>query len=713
MDFIQSLPLAMAHFNIIGYGIAFLAALFETTIAFGYIIPGSTIILFMGALAAKGHFDLGALLFLVAIGAIIGDNINFLIGKKYGSKIFKKGFWFVKPAYFKKGERFFKRHGPKSVFIGRFMFGAKETVSLVAGTFGMKRLSFVAWNAFGAAGWSLLWVLSGYFFAQSLDIAKIWLTRAGFLLAVFFIASILFYFVKIALIKKGRDFFSFLSSLGRSIKQAISQNPEVRKFVGRHEVFFGFLKKRLDKNTFYGLPVTFLSLALLYALALFGGIVEDVINADIIVSADVRAANLLAIFRSAELTKIFLWITLLGKWQVVSIFAFSAILILRLLKKKSYVAPLLLSIVGGGAFAFIGKIIFHRARPDVALYLENSFSFPSGHAAIAVAFYGFLAYCLIKNIKKWEYKVNVLFAALIVILLIGFSRLYLGVHYASDVWGGYLAGAIWLIIAISLSEYLLSKEQENRGAYSNVNVKKRFASFAIVAASIGLYAIFSYNYQMPSPMPSRKADKIIINGAMDIFKTDRLKYTETLLGDSREPLNFIIVAKNGQQLISLFNRAGWVLADNVDIFSAYRIAKASFLKKSYPRAPMAPGFWNSEVHNFGFEKAERSNNPRIRHHARFWKTNYFMKNGESVYVGAASFDSGVRWRATHKINPDIDKEREFLFNDLRKTGMITAAEKLQFVDPKPESNFSGDLFFTDGKLYLLFIKSMRKQEMLP
>jgi len=702
MNFIQLLLPTIEHFHMTGYWIALLAALFETTIGVGLILPGSTIILFMGALAAKGYFDLGDLIWFAAIGAIIGDNINYFIGKKYGLNIFKNGFWFIKPAHFKKGEKFFEKYGSKSVFIGRFIPSIKEVIPLIAGTFGMKRAPFMVWNIFGAIGWSLVWVLPGYFFAQSLDIAKIWLTRAGFLLTILLVVFILLYALKIILIKKGRNFFSLLSSVWQSVKQAIAENQEIQKFTKRHKNFFLFLRKRLDKNNFYGLPLTLLSLALFYVLALFGGIIEDIINSDIIVSMDIRAANLFTIFRNAELTKIFFWITLLGKWQVVLIFAISAMLILWFWEKKSYIAPLMLSIVGSEVFTFIGKIVFRRARPDVAIYPESSFSFPSGHATIAIAFYGFLAYCLIRNIKSWKYKVNIFFISLIAILLIGFSRLYLGVHYVSDVWGGYLSGAIWLIIAISLSEYLLFRKQE-KGAI-RFNARKRLTTAVIVIISMGLYIIFALHYQMPASILPRQTDKITINNSIIIFNTDQLKYTETLLGNKQEPLSFIIAAKNDRQLIDLFGRAGWKLADNINIFSIYRMAKASLLKKSYPQAPMTPDFWNSEVHNFGFEKETGSNNIRARHHARFWKTNYVTENGENIYVGAASFDSGIKWGVTHKINPDIDTEREFLFNDLRKTGMITDTEKKQFVGSKLGSNFSGDPFFTDGKLYLLFVK---------
>jgi len=702
MNFIQSLLPAIEHFHLIGYWIAFFAALLETTIGVGLLISGSTIILFMGALAGKGYFDIGDLLWFVVIGAILGDNINYFIGKKYGSKIFANGFWFIKPTHFKKGEEFLKKHGAKSVFIGRFIPSIKEIIPLIAGTFGMKRLPFMIWNILGAIGWSLVWILPGYFLAQSLDLATIWLTRAGFFLTILIAIFIVFYILKIILIKKGKEFFSFLSSVWQSIKQAIIQNSEVQKFVDRHKILSKFLQKRLNRDSFYGLPLTLLSLALLYALSLFGGIIEDIINSDIIVSADIRVAKLLEIFRNTELTKFFFWITLLGKWQVVLIFTIATVLILWLYKKRSYIIPLSLCITGSEIFTSAGKFIFHRARPDVAIYPENSFSFPSGHATIAIAFYGFLAYMLIKNSRLWKRKINIFFASFILIILIGFSRLYLGVHYVSDVWGGYLAGAIWLIIAIGFSEYFLYKKQ--RGDAPPHNTTKHLVSIGIVLASICFYIVFALNYQMPASIAPTEVKQITISDSLTIFNTNQSKYTETLLGNTQEPLSFIIIAKNDQQLIDLFEQAGWKLADDVNISSVAKLARAALWKESYPKAPMTPDFWNTNVHNFGFEKATDSNNVRTRHHARFWKTNYITENGYVFYVGTASFDSNVKWGVTHQINPDIDTEREFLYSDLQKTGLITNAEKQRFVDPKLGSNFSGDLFFTDGKLYLISIK---------
>ncbi len=702
MDFIRLLLPKIETFHTLGYWIAFLAALLETTIGVGLLIPGSAIVLFMGALAAKGYLDLGDLIWFAAMGAIIGDNINYFIGKKYGSKILFKNFRFIKPNYYKKGEVFFKKHGSKSVFIGRFIPSIKEIIPLIAGIFRMKRTSFMIWNILGAIGWGLFWVLPGYFFAQSLDFVKIWLTRAGFFLAIFISLFIVLYILKIFLIKKGKFILTFLLSVGRSVKQAIIENPEIQKLVKQHKAFFDFLQKRLNRNSFYGLPLTLFSLALLYVLLLFGGIIEDIINSDIIVSADIRIANMIAIFRNPGLTKFFFWITFLGKWQVVMIFTVASILILWLWRKRFYIIPLLLCITGNFFFTYTGKFIFHRARPGVAIYPESSFSFPSGHASIAVALYGFFTYLLIKKLSQWKRKIDTFFIGIVLIMLIGFSRLYLGVHYVSDVWGGYLIGSIWLIIAIGFSEYLSSRNPKNEEIYKKT--RKQIITSFIIVISLSIYIVFSINYQLPPLKQPEKISPITTADPKTIFNIDQLKYTETVLGDPQEPLSFIIATKDDKHLIHLFENSGWILADNITLSTIMRLAYASFGKKSYPKAPMTPDFWNSNVHDFGFEKETDLNNVRTRHHSRFWKTDYITANGYRLYVGTASFDSSMKFGVVHHIDPDIDTEREFLFNDIKKTGMIADFQKHQFVSPKLGSNFSGDPFFTDGKLYLIFLK---------
>ena len=94
---------------------------------------------------------------------------------------------------------------------------------------------------------------------------------------------------------------------------------------------------------------------------------------------------------------------------------------------------------------------------EVGVYTELSWSFPSGHAILAVSLYGFLFYFFWKNLKKQPHKVAALFFCLLIIIAVGFSRLYLGAHYLSDVLAGYLVGMVWLGISIAMVE--IKKEE--------------------------------------------------------------------------------------------------------------------------------------------------------------------------------------------------------------------------------------------------------------
>lgn len=97
------------------------------------------------------------------------------------------------------------------------------------------------------------------------------------------------------------------------------------------------------------------------------------------------------------------------------------------------------------------KIIFMRARPDInPLVIETSYSFPSGHSMISMVFYGYLIYIIYTHKDNIKVKWILITLLSILILLIGISRIYLGVHYASDVIGGFSFGIAYLIIYISI-----------------------------------------------------------------------------------------------------------------------------------------------------------------------------------------------------------------------------------------------------------------------
>jgi len=247
----------------------------------------------------------GDLIWFAVLGAILGDNINYYLGRRYGTKWLGKGFWFLKSNHIEKARHFMDAHGARSVFLGRFIPSVKEVVPFIAGSVKMNKRTFMFWNVLGAVGWGFEWVLAGYIFAQSLNLAELWLSRAGLFLALLLILSATLYFFKWLVIKKGKRFWIITGSLWQTIKEAVRNNEHVVLWMQKHPRSISFLRARLDTTAFSGRPLSILTLAFVYVLALFGGVVEDLITSDPIVAADIRIANLFFVFRTDVLTNIF------------------------------------------------------------------------------------------------------------------------------------------------------------------------------------------------------------------------------------------------------------------------------------------------------------------------------------------------------------------------------------------------------------------------
>lgn len=146
----------------------------------------------------------------------------------------------------------------------------------------------------------------------------------------------------------------------------------------------------------------------------------------------------------------FYGVSLLGSVVLAVILAIA--IVWYFVKKDRWRAALVAAAGGGGTLLnMLLKTIFHRGRPEVASEFVHraSWSFPSGHAMESTVGYGILAYLLIAHVHGTAKRRAFVLATIILVGLIGFSRVYLGVHYMSDVIGGFLAGGVWLLVCIS------------------------------------------------------------------------------------------------------------------------------------------------------------------------------------------------------------------------------------------------------------------------
>ncbi|MBI5370310.1 bifunctional DedA family/phosphatase PAP2 family protein [Candidatus Uhrbacteria bacterium] len=439
--------------GVIGYWILLLITLLESLPLIGVAVPGTVALVLAGFIAVSGPLDLGDLIWFGAIGAIIGDGIAYQFGIHPKTRTF---FLAKLPENIvRRGESFIKNHGGKSVFLGRFIGPIRPFISFLAGMLGMSRRAFYVWDIASGFVWTAAFLILGALFGQAWQNALLWSSRMALSAVILGGAIVVLSLIHRWIYRHGGETGRLLKSLFASIIRAIKNDAEVKKFVQAHPALMKFLHTRLQMKTFTGLPLTLLIFAAIYVAGLYIGLIEDVLRSEPIVNADVRIGNILYFLRDKNLTNLFFHVTQIGEWKLLTLWAVLISIALFLRNKITYVVGLWTTLIGGEIFVFLSKSLLHRARPTgIAVYVEESFSFPSGHAAMSVLFYGFVAYLAWRLLSRRLTKLNSLIAALALMLVIGFSRLYLGVHFLSDVLGGYLIGTLWLIIGIVVTEWM-------------------------------------------------------------------------------------------------------------------------------------------------------------------------------------------------------------------------------------------------------------------
>jgi undecaprenyl-diphosphatase len=173
-----------------------------------------------------------------------------------------------------------------------------------------------------------------------------------------------------------------------------------------------------------------------------------------IVSLDSIIQKWILVWRNVYWDNFFFTVTILGNWITIAILFLIAVLILRKYHKSFLIGPFLVVILGSGIMTLLTKLVVGRARPtgDIPLYIEKLSSFPSAHAALSFAFFGFIIYCLLRSRLSRVIKITLTTLSIFMIIAVGFSRLYLGVHYTSDVLAGYLVGLLWVLVAMHISK---------------------------------------------------------------------------------------------------------------------------------------------------------------------------------------------------------------------------------------------------------------------
>lgn len=197
------------YFANYGYFVVFFGVMLENA---GVPVPGETILLAAGFFAAQGHFHLLEVMAIAALGAIIGDNAGYAIGHRIGRSALERYGRYVRltPERLGRLEKFFARHGNKTILFARFVAGLRVFAALFAGAARMRWRTFLVYNTAGAILWAIVIALLGFLFGQSWNLLQHWVGRASEIVGLTALLVIVLILVKDWTVKK--TFLNFLRS---------------------------------------------------------------------------------------------------------------------------------------------------------------------------------------------------------------------------------------------------------------------------------------------------------------------------------------------------------------------------------------------------------------------------------------------------------------------------------------------------------------------
>jgi len=518
-------------------------------------------------------------------------------------------------------------------------------------------------------------------------------------------------------------------SVVKSAAQGVRNDPEVRKIVDKYPRTFRFIKKRLTPDERFGLYLTMGVLVTAIFGYLFLKILFGFFTQDPLILSDLRILNVVSDFRTPGISEIMLFFTYLCDKSVAYPGVLLVAVFLYLGNKWQYSLAFLVSIFSGEAFLKAVKILAERKRPPlgVALVKEESLdqSFPSGHAFLAVTFFGLVGYFIYRWVRNRAVRVAAVSLLGLLILAIGASRIYLGVHWPSDVLASWTAGAAWLAMTMTVLEVrrkfnegkrrIGEQETKDRKTINSVikGVSLSTIGIAFLVFWIGFAAYYYSRHSFrTSPLIQGREEKpkILINqeDIPDGLFANLPRVSETISGKPQEPIHIVIIGDK-ERVEEILKQAGWLPSDRINMKNVWRLVMAELEGKPYPRAPGVPSLWDAVPNDLAYEKPTESNSVGERHHLHLWEAPFSYEDREDVWFGTAHFDRAVK-RAysiilpTHTIDPAIDVERENIKSDFIRTGKIEKVEEFQVVSPTLGKNQSGDLFFTDGKALIFYLR---------
>lgn len=415
----------------------------ETGAFVGLVVPGETVMTLGGAVAGQGAIDVYLLIAIAWFAAWAGDTTSFYLGRRLGRGfVMRHGPRFgISNERFERVESYFERHGGKTIFIGRFIGLVRALAPFIAGSSQMRYRAFVPYSILGTGLWASIHILIGYLFSRSIETAAEYAGKGAFLLGTLIV------------VVAGSVF------LYRHFRIAANREAGVRWMEGhratqplvalarRYRPQLRFLWDRVTPGGTFGLEFTSLMAALAVSLFVLVAYLTVIGGDPGPTPGDERAIDVVEYLHSGLLTTLSKAVTLLGGAPVVWGLTVVCAALLGARRRWAELGVLL----AGMTIASVGfheiKAEVDRPRPEGGLVATGGSSFPSGHAAHSVL-YLWLSLTIVLRLRPGMARATaVIVTGIALTVLVGLSRVYLNVHYFSDVAGGWALG----VAAFSLS----------------------------------------------------------------------------------------------------------------------------------------------------------------------------------------------------------------------------------------------------------------------
>lgn len=410
--------------------IIFLIAMGEALLIIGLFVPSTAVLVGAGILVGTGHLGFWPVFIATAVGAIIGDQVSYWAGRMFGERL--KTLWPLNryPQLVAKGEDFVREHGGKSIAIGRFVPGVKSVVPGIVGMFNMNQFFFVFVNVTSGTFWAIAHIAPGMLIGQGLAFAG---ELSGRLLVVLLVLLLVItlagYLIRLAA-AGASPYLNHL--LGRVSSWA-------RRRKGRS--WQRFARAVSPENPRSVLIVLFAAVTVTCLIAA-ADLVVQAASGNAVSNMDISIFNLMREMRNAPADELMIVITMLGDSVVMIVLGIT--IVVWLTWRKAYRAAIAagIAMIAGKLFVTILKYGIQRPRPLELPYSgAEFFSFPSAHATTAAVTFGILAVLVSHSMGRWG-RAAVYGICGSLIAAIGYSRVYLGAHWLSDVLAGLLFGTV-------------------------------------------------------------------------------------------------------------------------------------------------------------------------------------------------------------------------------------------------------------------------------